>query len=773
MHCRLSLLRRPVLTAWNDAGWKALEQSQAKPTSLVGPLRASVASSCSPPSCRLIHAQRRSHPAAHSRTRTRHRSPINSSSPTESSKDAAPTYTAYDPSIHTAATHPPLRLLYGSFAANSSYAVIYKPPNLSVAAYPPRDSVERRLREGWTGVASRQRVWFPHRLDKHTEGVMVVAFDGALNSRMGREIAEQRWTKRYRLIGRLPHGLPAVEVAADEEGDEKQEEKATADARHAEGKEEKDRQALERRLSKLCCSHLDGSLFTSRGLLPSGVLSCNLARRPPPAPAVTVDYEAEEQRWLTNSHVPTAYTAPSTSTHASKRHRRIHPFVPETMLYYSVPADSPIASRKAHSQYRLLDVDAQGRQAMWEAELLTGRSHQLRVHWSDAGCPIVNDPYYDQQYVWEQVQAEKARRARLVAGNKSIEQVGARGDEQLNDGMDKFVVLVQRERERPQQPIEVQEDEEEKADEQEQAAERDQLSRSSAADRSATTRSTSPPASSPRPSVTRVTPLGPSYRILPPASSRAFSTQQWQSVLDKYGVKSATEGRSRRRVKAERGVVDDVESMAELREAEEEESIRLMIEAKRQRKEERKNRHHLQQQQQQKQNVEELDMDDVLAIEQDEVELYPAAAPTTTVRPRPPTLTTRSPTSTAHASPPHRPTATATSASVDNPLASAGWLAMASPTIRSPFATASHGMRLQSYYMSIPHPTRPGDELTVVMPLPPHWTTERDGQQTRWARAETEWTQWQVRAKRKSSMGRLTGRIGKPRERTRGEDRMR
>ncbi|MDD6308024.1 MAG: RluA family pseudouridine synthase [Clostridia bacterium] len=46
----------------------------------------------------------------------------------------------------------------------------------------------------------------------------------------------------------------------------------------------------------------------------------------------------------------------------------------------------------AETQYRLLSSDAES--SLLEIELITGRSHQIRVHMQSLGCPIVGDPKY-------------------------------------------------------------------------------------------------------------------------------------------------------------------------------------------------------------------------------------------------------------------------------------------------------------------------------------------------------------------------------------------
>ncbi|MGH7178234.1 MAG: RluA family pseudouridine synthase [Tepidisphaeraceae bacterium] len=50
------------------------------------------------------------------------------------------------------------------------------------------------------------------------------------------------------------------------------------------------------------------------------------------------------------------------------------------------------AGQRAISDYETLQTDH--RQSLLRVRLLTGRKHQIRVHLSDRGCPIVNDPLY-------------------------------------------------------------------------------------------------------------------------------------------------------------------------------------------------------------------------------------------------------------------------------------------------------------------------------------------------------------------------------------------
>ncbi|MDE2821668.1 MAG: RluA family pseudouridine synthase [Chloroflexota bacterium] len=50
--------------------------------------------------------------------------------------------------------------------------------------------------------------------------------------------------------------------------------------------------------------------------------------------------------------------------------------------------------RSAQTEFRVLDDDFQGDRALVELRLLTGRTHQIRVHMAFIGCPVVGDAVY-------------------------------------------------------------------------------------------------------------------------------------------------------------------------------------------------------------------------------------------------------------------------------------------------------------------------------------------------------------------------------------------
>jgi 23S rRNA-/tRNA-specific pseudouridylate synthase len=89
-------------------------------------------------------------------------------------------------------------------------AVVFKPAGLSSerGADDAGDSLARRAEKElrWT------RVWLPHRLDRPTRGLMVIAGSADEAARCGEEIRERRWTKWY--IARVAsRGTPAAHGA--------------------------------------------------------------------------------------------------------------------------------------------------------------------------------------------------------------------------------------------------------------------------------------------------------------------------------------------------------------------------------------------------------------------------------------------------------------------------------------------------------------------------------------------------------------------------------
>jgi len=115
---------------------------------------------------------------------------------------------------------------------------------------------------------------------------------------------------------------------------------------------------------------------------------------------------------------------------------RPHPFVAESALFESVPKchanlqnhiplDDPTTlneiverARLAVTQYKLEKIYPETRRALYSAKLLSGRTHQIRVHFSDNGLPVSGDAYYNYFFIrkWWQRYATLDRLRKEQAG---------------------------------------------------------------------------------------------------------------------------------------------------------------------------------------------------------------------------------------------------------------------------------------------------------------------------------------------------------------------
>lgn len=78
----------------------------------------------------------------------------------------------------------------------------------------------------------------------------------------------------------------------------------------------------------------------------------------------------------------------------------------EVSVFHVRSTRDPARGRLATTRYRVLKVV--GERALVEVDLLTGRKHQIRVHLSEAGWPVLGDDKY-----CDRDRAEAARKARL------------------------------------------------------------------------------------------------------------------------------------------------------------------------------------------------------------------------------------------------------------------------------------------------------------------------------------------------------------------------
>ncbi len=169
-------------------------------------------------------------------------------------------------------------------------------------------------------------MWLPHRLDKWTSGLLVVALKKSAIVNLNKSIAQGRWRKEYRLI---------VQTDRDRVKDRSK--------------------------------YINGRFFNDDGTFcKEGEITSFIARRDdgfrPP------QFKKLRHQFLQHN----------------------------TMMFESVPDMPQCNGRSAVTHFTY--IRSNKTLALYHAKLITGRTHQLRVHFSDMGCPIYGDPYYNDQF---------------------------------------------------------------------------------------------------------------------------------------------------------------------------------------------------------------------------------------------------------------------------------------------------------------------------------------------------------------------------------------
>lgn len=226
------------------------------------------------------------------------------------------------------------------------FVVLDKPSGLSVIPCDKAgDSVVQRLKG--LGLTSDD-IKIVHRLDKMTHGLVCVGLSRVTGAELARSLRAKSWRKLYRVLCTVP--------------------------------------PPQARASFVPLAPIEGALFepgTGR-LLPSGLMESHLRAR--------TDASRVKHPFLFNSMLWESVAKPPKPVFPEdlvdrprspreERKRRIRAgFGPGVAL-----------GRVARTAFTLVGSgrDAAGRDvALYIARLLTGRTHQLRVHFSDAGAPL-------------------------------------------------------------------------------------------------------------------------------------------------------------------------------------------------------------------------------------------------------------------------------------------------------------------------------------------------------------------------------------------------
>eukprot|EP01133_Synstelium_polycarpum_P007933 gene7933-9323_t len=277
-----------------------------------------------------------------------------------------------------------LPLAYGAWRLDSRFVVVDKPAGIPVQDPSESvDTVEHRIRANLMAStaskeAAKSRLFFPHRIDKWTTGLLVVAFDQSTASTLGRAMQNREWTKRYRVVtevsrhGRAGHGERSYRVNCG---------LTAVDIRGS---------GLLLSLHKIPVPIGDKATAISRlkaRLLEKTTIENNIGRRQEPVVAKSAAGSGKTTLIPPSCEYCVDQVALKTT----------HPFVASHFLYGSIRQDNSPVSSLARTDATLVEVfERDGRFfSIHEATLQTGKTHQIRIHFADSGFPIVDDPYYN------------------------------------------------------------------------------------------------------------------------------------------------------------------------------------------------------------------------------------------------------------------------------------------------------------------------------------------------------------------------------------------
>ncbi|KAG9296015.1 hypothetical protein G9A89_011867 [Geosiphon pyriformis] len=287
---------------------------------------------------------------------------------------------------------PEIRLIYGSW--QDSFCVIYKPQGMSVQH--SHSNCPSVLEEAKKMVGDERKVFNVHRLDKNTQGLLVLAFDREIAKSLSISLEKGFWQKWYRTVVKVPADLSLLP-----------------------------RQSL----------YLQGSLISPAGeLVKHGRLTSWIKRCPPilrltqsgTQPVTSPEnFPFPNQKLNLPQNLPSPIN-PLILTHIDFHkgklpYNLLHTQIQNSLFFYSAAPFTPTARLSGtefwlrgiatvtpklsrnhpnimntcvenKNEIHLLDEQ---RVALYNIYLHSGRTHQIRVHLSESGFPILGDEVYE------------------------------------------------------------------------------------------------------------------------------------------------------------------------------------------------------------------------------------------------------------------------------------------------------------------------------------------------------------------------------------------
>ncbi|KAF2068857.1 hypothetical protein CYY_009823 [Polysphondylium violaceum] len=220
----------------------------------------------------------------------------------------------------------------------------------------------------------KPRLYFPQRLDKWTQGLMIVSLTGSLQAILSDSMST--WVKKYRLMVDLPKCF----------GESNNQQRCCIISPHIKGDKIID--------------------FSKPGFLKSkGIIKSFLGPKQSPVLGFKGTFTTQvvnnnnvdgssETITTTKDKILCQYCKENGYSQLDK-----HPLVPFELLHGSCQSkgQNKYGARESSTSYELNEKSTS--KAIFQVELLTGRTHQIRVHFSESGLPITGDFYYNPYFI--------------------------------------------------------------------------------------------------------------------------------------------------------------------------------------------------------------------------------------------------------------------------------------------------------------------------------------------------------------------------------------
>eukprot|EP00761_Pharyngomonas_kirbyi_P010525 gb/GECH01010545.1/.p1 GENE.gb/GECH01010545.1/~~gb/GECH01010545.1/.p1 ORF type:complete len:452 (+),score=98.06 gb/GECH01010545.1/:1-1356(+) len=307
----------------------------------------------------------------------------------------------------------------------NNFIIINKPSGLTVegALNNPESCLEDIIQK-----QLGTRPYFPHRIDRMTSGILVIAFSPHMSAKLSSSL--QKAKKRYRVLTDIPpcvaRSIKMRRIAKPRTIDRDRCVFAQPylhwESHVHRHQDLQDAQSQpEERMGKVREGKLEHPLVrvTPGGmprLIQNGEIHSFIAKRNANQrkkhqfsrewqrfkrhfPELVQSYTNRPQCQNIQDHESPCPCCPATHHMINGRTPR-HPFLADFLLSESVPSRGVYQGRSSTTSFSLARAIWRYDCALYEVSLPTGRSHQIRVHFADAGFPVMNDVAYNLPFAY-------------------------------------------------------------------------------------------------------------------------------------------------------------------------------------------------------------------------------------------------------------------------------------------------------------------------------------------------------------------------------------